>query len=88
MGDWYVQSPDHSRDLLGRWHNRVGIVQKFAHRVTTRGMPQRTVFQLVRLADHRAFAIAFDPICAPNISTIRLATCKSNGFRSSMVTSA
>ena len=84
MSDWYVQSPAHARDLLGRWHIRVGLVQKFAHRVTTRAMPQHTVFQLARLADHRAFAIAFNPICSPNISTIRLAACKSNGFRSSM----
>ena len=60
------------------------LFRNFVHRVTTQGMPQRTVFQLARLADHRAFAMVFDPICAPNISTIRLAACKSNGFRSSM----
>ena len=62
MRDRHIQPPPHARDLFGRGHNRIGVIQQFAHRIAAGRMPQRAVFELSGLAHHSTFSITFDVI--------------------------
>ena len=60
--DGNVEPRAGTADLLGGGHDRLGIAQRPAHRITAWHMPQRAMLDLAGGTDDRAFAVALDEL--------------------------
>jgi hypothetical protein len=82
MGYGHVKPCARATDLFGRWDNGLRPIENFAHGVTTRHVPQRSVLEFSACADDRSFAVSLHDLCvAAQFGHQQFRHFKSEGFQ-------